>query len=32
MKYLGLALCALLLGSSLLGVEAGEKKWRVGFS
>lgn len=33
MKYLWIALCALLLGQAIVGVEAGErKKWRVGFS
>ena len=33
MRYLGIALCAFLLGQTLIsGVEAGEKKWRVGFS
>ncbi|MDR1613627.1 MAG: substrate-binding domain-containing protein [Planctomycetota bacterium] len=33
MRYLWIALCALLLGQAIVGVEAGEKKkWRVGFS
>lgn len=33
MKRVGILLCALALGSALVGVQAGEKKkWRVGFS
>lgn len=32
MKTICLALCAVLLGSAFMGVQAGEKKWRVGFS
>ena len=32
MRYLWIALCVFFLGQALVGAQAGEKKWRIGFS